>query len=477
MLFHLVKTLKLPLLSKHLPGAIPRATCFLLALALVLSLGCSANKTASADSGKKGGKKGDQISPVTVARVGQRDVPLEIQVIGNIEAYSTITVRSQVGGELVKVHFTEGDYVKSGDLLFSIDKRQVEAQLAQAQANLAKATATFEQAKANLARDVAQQQYLTSQAERTMRLVKEGVMSKEQGDQVTSSANAMNQTIEADKASIESARADIAANQAAISNLKVQIGYTEIRSPINGRTGNLMVKQGNLVAPNTLDLVTINQVMPIYATFAVPEVQLPAIKQHMSEGKLLVTVNPQGDDTTKESGYLTFIDNNVDTTTGTIKLKGTFTNPSMHLWPGEFVRVVLRLTTIPNALVVPNQAVQTGQDGSFVYVVKPDSTVEARPVVTAQRVDQDLVITKGLALGETVVTEGQLRLQPGGRVRSRERGAGRPGANREGGAAEGQKGEAGGPREGGPREGGPRDGAPKGEGGPRSEGGKRPVTE
>jgi len=200
----------------------------------------------------------------------------------------------------------------------------------------------------------------------------------------------------------------------------VQRGYTTIRSPIDGRTGNIAVKQGNIVSANTSDLTTINQVEPIYVTFSVPESQLPPIKRYMAEGRLPVAATPQADASVEERGILTFVDNSVDATTGMIRLKGTFANKDHKLWPGVFVRVTLRLTTEPNALVVPNQAVQTGQEGPFVFVVKADRTVESRPVVTGARVDQDLVITSGLAPGETVVTEGQLRLAPGIRVQVRD---------------------------------------------------------
>jgi multidrug efflux system membrane fusion protein len=198
------------------------------------------------------------------------------------------------------------------------------------------------------------------------------------------------------------------------------LGYTEIRSPIDGRTGNLNVKLGNVVTANTMDLMTINEVSPIYVTFSVPEAQLRTVKKYMAVGKLPVFATPQDDDAGKEAGLLTFVDNAVDPGTGTIKLKGTFQNADRKLWPGEFVRVVLRLTTQSNALVVPNQAVQTGQQGEFVFVVKKDRTVESRPVTTGIRVDQDLVVDQGLEFGETVVTDGQLRLSPGARVSVRD---------------------------------------------------------
>ena len=396
----------------------------LLVCSLILC-GC-AGKGAATEKGA--GKKGDLAVPVTVATVAQKDVPVDVQVIGNVEAYSTITVKAQVGGELINVNFKEGDYVKKGDLLFSIDPRPLQAQLSQAEANSLKAKAMIGQAEANLARDIANEKYLRAQAQRMARLVKEGIISKEQGEQAESSADATGQTVMADRAAIESAKAEMTAAKAAADNLRVQLGYTDIRSPLDGRTGNQMIKQGNVVSANGLDLVTINQVTPIYVTFSVPESKLAGVKRYMLAGKLPVIVTPQDDESVKQTGMLTFVDNNVDTSTGTIKLKGTFENTEKKLWPGEFVRVVLRLTTQANASVVPNQAVQTGQDGSFVYVVKKDNTVESRPVITGSRMDQDMVIDKGLDPGETVVTEGQLRLAPGSRVQVRDGSA--PGGRR-----------------------------------------------
>jgi len=261
-------------------------------------------------------------------------------------------------------------------------------------------------------------------------LFEQGIVSREQTDQMRASADALMQTIQADKAAIESARAQIGADKASVANVeamidnaKVQLGYTAIRSPIDGRTGNLAVKQGNIVTPNTMELMTIAEVHPIYVTFSVPEAQLGEIKKYMAEGKLPVRAQSQNTGNVAETGVLTFIDNTVDPSTGTIKLKGTFQNVDNTLWPGEFVRVTLRLTTRPNAVVVPNQAVQTGQDGQFVYVVKQDQTEEMRPVVTSTRVDQDLVVDSGLTPGETIVTEGQLRLAPNSRVQYGGRGS------------------------------------------------------
>jgi len=387
---------------------------FLIALA-----GCNKSGGRAGGPGGPGGRgrggDGGPV-PVVVAKVAQRDVPINVDVIGNVEAYSTITVKAQVGGELTKVSFHEGDFVKKGDLLFTIDARPFEAALSQAQANLARDTAALSQAEANLARDIANEKYAQDQAKRYSGLFDQGVVSREQADQMRSSADALSQTVLADRAAIESARAQIVASKAAVETATVQLSYTTIRSPIDGRTGSIAVKQGNVVAANTTDLMTITEVQPIYVTFAVPEAQLSDIKRYMGQGQLPVHAAPQADATAQETGVLTFIDNSVDATTGTIKLKGTFQNAANRLWPGEFVRVTLGLTTRPHATVVPNQAVQTGQDGQFVYVVKQDRTVEMRPVIAGTRVDQELVIDRGLEPGETVVTEGQLRLTPGSHV-------------------------------------------------------------
>jgi multidrug efflux system membrane fusion protein len=217
------------------------------------------------------------------------------------------------------------------------------------------------------------------------------------------------------------------------------LSYTQVSSPITGRTGNLNVKQGNLVAPNGAELMTITEVEPIYVTFSVPEAQLNDIKRFMGERKLEVRARTQDESAVEETGVLTFVDNSVDAATGTIKLKGTFTNSDRKLWPGQFVRVVLRMSMRSNAIVVPNQAIQTGQNGTFVYVVRPNRTVEVRDITASLRVDQDMVVDSGLQAGETVVTEGQLRLAPDSRVAVRD-GRGAPGGK---GGAPGGKGRGG----------------------------------
>ena len=354
--------------------------------------------------------------PVVVSTVSQRTVPLDIEVIGNVEAYATITVKSQVGGELTIVHFSEGDFVKKDDVLFTIDRRPLEAQVKQAEAMLERDKAQLSLAEANLARDTAQQKYANDQAVRYRNLFRKGVISREQADQYQTTSDVDTEAVRADRAALDSSRAAVAADDAALRNIEVQLSYTVIRSPIDGRTGNLMIKQGNVVKANDVDLVTINQLQPIYATFTVPEERLPEIKQHMAAGKLKVMAAPQGSSEV-ESGELTFIDNAVDATTGTIKMKGTFANPDRKLWPGQFVQVTLRLGSERDALLVPTEAVQSGQEGQFVFVVKRDMTVDVRPVVAGPRIEKDQVIKSGLQLGETVVTEGQLRLAPGMRVR------------------------------------------------------------
>ncbi|HYM11419.1 MAG TPA: efflux RND transporter periplasmic adaptor subunit [Bryobacterales bacterium] len=356
---------------------------------------------------------------MTVASVVQRDVPVDVQVIGNVEAYSTVTIKAQVTGQLTKVYFQEGEYVKKGELLFEIDPRPLQGMVNQAEATVAQNQAQLGQAQSNLRRDMAQEKYLQAQAERYARLFQEGIVSKDQSEQLAANADAVSQSVAADRAAVQSAQAAVGASRAAVANAKLQLSYTTIRSPIDGRAGYLMVKEGNLITSSMTDLITINQVQPIFVTFAVPEDQLAAIKQYMAQGKLPVSAIPQDGASAPETGELTLVDNTVDLTTGTIKLKATFANPQHRLWPGQFIRVVLTLTTEPNALVVPTQAVQTGQEGPFVYVVKKDRTVESRPVVTGAQVGQEMVVQKGLAPGETVVTEGHLRLAPGMRVQIR----------------------------------------------------------
>src|SRR5207247_825225 len=373
----------------------------LLIFALLLT-GCSDNKAAPVN-------RQAQAAPVYISKAVLKSVPIEIETVGNVEAYSTVLVKAQLGGELTIVDFTEGADVHKGDRLFVIDPRPYESQVAQAEATIAKDKAQFQAAQANLARDMAQEEFARSQAQRFSDLSRKGVLAKESAEQADSQAKAAAEAIRADRAALESMQANTAADQAALDRAKLQLEYCTIRSPIDGRTGHLIVKQGNVIKANDVDLVTINQLHPIYVTYTVPETNLPLIKTHMAAGTVSVAAYLQGNDTV-ERGTLSFLENAVDSTTGTIRLKAIFDNPSARLWPGQFVRVVVRLNISSDSVVIPATAVQTRQDGKFVYVVKPDMTVEARPVLTGRTIERDVVIEKGLAEGDTVVTSGQLRL-------------------------------------------------------------------
>lgn len=360
------------------------------AAALLATAACSdTGKAASAQGG--GGRRGgpaDATVPVSVGTVVQKPMPVQLAVIGNVEPYSSVQVKSQVQGEILSVHFKEGDDVKKGDLLFSIDPSPFQATLAQAEANLA--------------RDTAQAQNAEQELKRYADLVKRGIAPQEQYDTARTTA--------------ASYAAAIKADQATIDNAKLQLGYCSIKAPISGRLGALLVNAGNLVKSNDVPLVVINQISPIYVSFAVPEAQLPEIKRYRSAGTLHVRATIPNDQSAPADGVISFVDNAVDPTTGTIKLKGTFANADHRLWPGQFVNVVLTLTTQPDAIVVPSQAIQTGQQGQYVFVVKPDQTVESRSVTVARTMDTQAVISSGLKPGETVVTDGQLRLVPGAKV-------------------------------------------------------------
>jgi multidrug efflux system membrane fusion protein len=351
--------------------------------------------------------------PVLVADVAQRTVPLQVSAVGNVQAYTTVAVRSQVAGEIRDVHFTEGRDVKRGDLLFTIDPRPFEAALRQAEAALGQRRAEVSQAQANLARDIAQQEWTVAQEKRYRELLDKELVSREQYEQIRTTAAAMEASVRAVRAAEENARAATAAAQAAVDNARLQLNYTKIHAPGDGRTGNLVGQRGNLVKANDGEpLVVIAQVTPIYASFGVPEHQLGAIRKHQSSGGLKTEARVPGG---SESGALTFINNTVDPTTGTIQLKATFPNATRVLWPGQFVEVTLTLAS-EEAVVVPSQAIQAGQQGSFVYVVKPDLKVESRKVQPGRRLERETIVTSGLKPGERVVTDGHLRLVPGAKV-------------------------------------------------------------
>ena len=326
---------------------------------------------------------------VEAAAATPKDIPLQVRAIGSVEPYTFVQVKALVGGALLRVGFKEGQDVRTGDLLFQIDPRPFEIALAQAEAQLA--------------RDQAQLKNAEDDAKRYVDLAQKDYVTQERYEQLVSTA--------------EVQRAVVKSDQAAVDNARLSLSYCAIRSPIEGRTGSLVVYPGSLVKANDSGpLVVINQVLPIYAAFSVPEQNLALIKKYRAEGALKTEAFPQGQATPVE-GVLTFIDNAIDTGTGTIQLKATFPNTDRALWPGQFVNVVLTLTVEKGALTVPTQAIQNGQNGQYVMVIKPDMTAESRPVEVARTYEFDSVISRGLKAGEQVVTEGLLRLAPGARVR------------------------------------------------------------
>jgi multidrug efflux system membrane fusion protein len=352
-------------------------------------LACAVLMLLNSCTGTKAAPPRNPSVPVMAAEVEQKNVPLQVKAIGSVEAYSNVSIKTQITGELTGVFFKEGDDVKKGQLLFTLDKRPLEADLRRAEGTLAK--------------DQAQAANAQTQARRYEALWNSGVVSREEYDQMRANADALEAAVRADKAAVENAR--------------VQIQYCSIYSPINGRTGPLMIHRGNMIKANdTPFLVSINQVQPIYATFTVPEQYLGEIKKYASGGKLPIKAYIPNDTRGPSIGRLSFIDNTVDQATGTIKIKGEFANPDRRLWPGQFVDVVLTLADQPNTIVVPSQAIQNGQQGQFVFVVKPDMTVETRPVIVSRSSDGQAVVDKGLTPGERVVTDGQLRLVPGAKV-------------------------------------------------------------
>jgi multidrug efflux system membrane fusion protein len=350
---------------------------------------CSSGDAVQATASPGGGRGANASAvPVTTAPVVQKAVPLTIDGIGTVIAASTVAVHAQITGELTSVNFVEGDEVQQGQIIATLDKRPLEAALNQAQATLD--------------RDLAQAANAHAQAVRYQDLLKRSIATREQVDQMIANAAALDATVESDRANIESA--------------KVQLDYATIRAPITGKTGLLQVHVGNLVrAGDAGAIVTINKITPVYVSFAIPEAQLPVLKHYMAKGTLAVVAQAPTDDASS-TGTINFVDNAVDITTGQIKIKGTFANTDRRLWPGQFVNVRVTLSNEPTAIVVPSTAVQTGQQGAYVFVVKPDQTVDSRSVTVERTSGDESVIKDGLKPGETVITDGQLRLVPGTRI-------------------------------------------------------------
>lgn len=361
-----------------------QTSIIIISIVLLVSTACTA---------KKEKPKAKPPVPVKVAQAVQKDVPVQVKAIGNIEAYTSVAIKSQVSGQIAWVHFTEGSDVVKGALLISIDPEPFQATVSQCEAALAK-----DQAQAKFARD---------QVNRYEGLLKDGIVTRDQHELLQSNAASLASTLAADRASIKNAR--------------IQLGYCSIRSPISGRTGTIALQPGNLVKANDLPIVTINQLSPIYATFSLPEKRLAEVKRAMAAGQLKIEAVIPNEPGSTETGTISFMDNAVNPATGTIKLKGVFANKSRKLWPGQFTDVLITLASRQNAVVVPTQAIQTSQQGEFVYVVKPDNRVEMRQVISAGSAGEETVVEKGLAPGETVVVDGQLRLTPGATVETKEK--------------------------------------------------------
>jgi membrane fusion protein, multidrug efflux system len=357
-----------------------RLTTLCLSIMLVCLAGCTEHAAPPPDV---------PVVPVMVAKAAVKSMPIELDAIGTGLAYSTVSIESQVAGIVSAVHYRAGQFVKKGDLLVSLDDRPFQAALQLAQANLAKDRANLSLAEV--------------EAERYQKLYESGVVPKEQLDEDLATAAADKAAVEADQAAAEAA--------------ELNVSFCSIYAPINGRTGAQLVYPGTVVKADDVPvLVVINQISPMYINFSVPQQYLSEIKRYMAAGRLPIQAVPS-DNSAPENGYLTFVNNTVDATTGTIQLNGTFQNSDLRLWPGEFVTVTLRLSQAVDATVVPSQAVMTGQDGDYLFVVDPDMKVELRNVKVSLTEHGLSVITDGVKAGETVVTDGQVRLIAGTQVR------------------------------------------------------------
>ena len=323
--------------------------------------------------------------PVVVSTVEQRDIPVQISAIGNVEAYQTVQIRSQVNGQIENIFFKEGDDVKEGQLLFQLDKRPFQADL--------------DRALGTLQHDQAQAANSRAQSERYTALEAQGVISREVAEQVRTQATADASAVAADKAAVEATR--------------VQLQYTDIAAPIDARTGALLINKGNLVKANdTPFMVQLNQITPIYVTFTIPEIKLSEVRKFSNARRLRVFAYAKGQRVNAAEGELTFIDNGVDMQTGTVKLKATFRNQNRHLWPGEFLDVVMELSIHKNAIVVPTKAIQSGQQGDYVYVVTSDNKAESRAVQPVGTYLNLTLVSTGVKAGEHVIVDGVVRVAP-----------------------------------------------------------------
>ncbi|HEX5964995.1 MAG TPA: efflux RND transporter periplasmic adaptor subunit [Pyrinomonadaceae bacterium] len=362
-------------------------------------------------------------APVTVTAAVSQDVANYLDALGKIVARETVSIQPQVAGRITQIHFTDGSNVRKGQLLFTIDPRPFEANLKQAQANLSRDAALKKQAEANLAREVAREKWSYAQVERYRTLVEQGVVSKEQYEQLRAEYDSLKANSEAARAVVRSADETIKVNQAAIETAKLELSYCFIHAPIDGRAGQRLVDIGNVVNPggqanaaeNGNVLLVIERLNPIYADFTISQNHLSAVQQEMQQGSLRTEVRLP-DSSEAVTGQLTFVDNAVQNETGQVTLRATLPNPDQRFWPGRFVNVRLVLSTTTGAVLVPVSAPQMSANGSYVYVVKPDSTAEQRTVSLGQRQGDLIVVEKGVNAGEQVVTNGQLGVTPGGPV-------------------------------------------------------------
>jgi multidrug efflux system membrane fusion protein len=372
---------------RTMPIAIGCVPWSVVLLAGALLTGCEGKGVSGASTGADA----DAAMPVALATAMREDVPIQVQAIGWAEAYATVTIRPQVEGQLTEIHFTEGQQVKIGDLLFTIDPRPFVAALRLAEANLLKNQALAQDAE--------------REANRVADLFTKNMAADRERDQARANSDAV--------------RAQVQADQAVVENAKLRLEYCTIHSPIDGRTGARLVDVGNIVEANKTALVTLNQLSPSYVAFSVAERHLSLIKQQMQAAPLAVEARFADEPSDPIIGRLAFVDNQVDTLTGMVRLKATFSNEDHRLWPGRFVNVALTISKQQDAVVVPTSAVQTGQRGAFVFVVRGDSTVELRPVTVGANVHEQTVLAEGVQAGEVIVTDGQLRLTPGAKVRSK----------------------------------------------------------
>lgn len=430
--------------------------------ALIDSKQAGADKVGSASSGKAGGAdkvgggktadgkpgdpKKDKVYPVTVAVSTVASVPIEIRSIGNVQPSSIVNITPQVSGQLIKVHFTQGELVQKGQLLFEIDPRPYQAAVDQMQGNVERDAAQVEAARANMNKDIAQvgllkanmdkdkaqSNYADTQNGRYSQLLEQGAVSREQSDQMSTNSKSASATIQADLKAIENAQAVVQSDKAAINtalgtlkadkgvleNAKVQLSWTTIRAPITGRTGTLNVYEGNVVTANTSQaLVTIAQVNPIFITVTVPEQYLADLRRTMKDGTLKMQALVEGAKASAVDGTISFMDNTVNMSTGTIYMRATFPNADHTLYPGQFVDIITAMPPAGATVVVPTRAIQTTQKGNAVYVVQKDGTVKLAMVELGAAAKDVTAIKSGLAAGETVVTDGQLQLTDGAKVK------------------------------------------------------------